>query len=423
MEGFRDQFVRGARDKSVAEQEALAIFDKLSGFSGFGFPKSHAYAFAVLAYQSAWLRQRYPAEYYAALLNNQPMGFYAPHVLVGDARRHGLRVLRVAINRSGVRALPGDRQILLGLTTVRGIGDELAEAIVAERGARGPYRSLADLLRRTGLPRAAAEHLIAVGALAELGLGRRELLWQLGLLLPREFRVQRSTFNVQRPSARSRGTRNVERGTRERQLALELPTDQDMVRLPDMEHWERMVADYGLLGLSPSYHPLGLLRDRLPPDLLPAARLRRVRDGARARTAGLVVCRQRPGTAKGFTFLLLEDETGLTNVVVRPDLYETERSVVRGEPYVCVEGTVQLRSGTLNLLATRIEPLTHVSAPGALLPRPDVRQPYPASSPSEDSLDRLTQETVEAQRREPILPPPASLERLRVATPASHDFH
>src|SRR6185503_13050774 len=150
------------------------------------------------------------------------------------------------------------------------------------REAHGAYRSLPDLLRRTGMPRQAAEHLISVGALAEFGLGRRELLWQLGLLLP---------------SVTVGGTRG---GVRQRQLALSLPTDQDMVTLADMSDWERMVADYGLLGLSPSYHPLALLRPDLPADVLNAEQVRTSRDGARVRMGGLVVCRQRPGTAKGF---------------------------------------------------------------------------------------------------------------------------
>src|SRR4030081_829949 len=139
MECFRTSFIEGAGLKRVSAREAGEIFDKLCAFSEFGFPKSHAYAFAVLAYQSAWLRHYYGAEYYAALLNNQPMGFYAPHVLIGDARRHGLQVLRVAINRSSARCSPmSPEQILLGLETVRGIGGDLAKAIVAELDANGP---------------------------------------------------------------------------------------------------------------------------------------------------------------------------------------------------------------------------------------------------------------------------------------------
>ena len=193
MERFRTDFVERRGEKGRRAERRRRVFDKLCAFSEFGFPKSHAYAFAVLAYQSAWLRHYYAAEYYAALLNNQPMGFYAPHVLVGDARRHGLQVLRVAINASAARSKPlGPEQILLGFETVRGIGEDLARAIVAERTATGVYRSLPDLLRRTGMPRPAAEHLITVGALAEFGLGRRELQWQLGLLIGEPRRVSGS---------------------------------------------------------------------------------------------------------------------------------------------------------------------------------------------------------------------------------------
>ena len=384
MERFRTAFITGAADKGVDARTAGDVFDKLCAFSEFGFPKSHAYAFAVLAYQSAWLRHYYTAEYYAALLNNQPMGFYAPHVLIGDARRHGLQVLRVSLNRSSARCMPlSPDQILLGFATVRGIGADLARAIVAERDAHGPYRSLPDVLRRTGMPRPAAEHLISVGGLAEFGLGRRELLWQLGLLVPPE-------------------TRHISRGVKARQLSLELPTDKDMVHLPDMTDWERMVADYGLLGLSPSYHPLALLRPDVPSEVLTAEQVRAARDGARIKTAGLVVCRQRPGTAKGFVFLLLEDETGVVNVVIRPDLYEAKRSTIRGEPYLCIEGSVQLHSGTLNIIANSITPLGDLTASSAALPRAPERNMIPGAM--HDKREQAGRE-------------------LAVAAPASRDFH
>ncbi|HYY88842.1 MAG TPA: DNA polymerase III subunit alpha, partial [Chloroflexota bacterium] len=410
MAGFRDAFLAGACRKGVSEADAAGIFDRLNGFSEFGFPKSHAYAFAVLAYQSAWLRQYYPAEYYAALLNNQPMGFYAPHVLIGDAKRHHLQVLRVAINRSADRCIPiAPDQILLGLSTVRALGEEQAKALVAERETHGPFRSLPDLLRRTGLPRQAAENLIMVGALAEFGLGRRELLWQLGLLLPQRSPLSRweragvrAAFALAgQPSPAPLRSATSPRG-RGRQLVLALPTEQDMVQLKDMTDWERMLADYGLLGLSPSYHPLALLRPDLPPDVLTAEQVRAARDGARVRTAGLIVCRQRPGTAKGFVFLLLEDETGLVNVVVRPDLYDAQRSTIRGEPYLCIEGTVQLRSGTLNLLASHATPLGHYTrARSASLPRAPERNSVPGNPHH----------------------PREQAGALALATPASRDFH
>ncbi len=468
MERFRASFLEGAVVKGVSNREAGEVFDKLTAFSEFGFPKSHAYAFAVLAYQSAWLRHYYGAEYYAALLNNQPMGFYAPHVLIGDARRHKLQVLRVSINSSGARCLPvTPDQLMLGFETVRGIGKDLAIAIVAERDANGAYRSLPDLLRRTGMPRTAAEHLITVGALAEFGLGRRELLWQLGLLIPPQRvgqvvppwrfgqpaaaehepnhltspaapppppsayaeSVTRSVTASPRSVTRtvSAVSQNAESGhvdgtsvtrtvtavsttsttraapTHTQQLALALPTDHDMVTLQDMSDWERMVADYGLLGLSPSYHPLRLLRPDLPPDILTAEQVRLSRDGGRVRHAGLVVCRQRPGTAKGFVFLLLEDETGVINVVVRPDLYEKQRSIIRGESYLCIEGTVQLHSGTLNLLAIEARPLNHfIDHSPSALPRAPERNGVPGNP---------------HDKRE------AASAELALATPASRDFH
>ena len=424
MDSFREAFLRGAISQGVPPSTAKSIFEKLLGFSEFGFPKSHAYAFAVLAYQSAWLRHRYPAEYYAALLNNQPMGFYAPHVLVGDAKRRGLQVLRVTINASRARCIARDEQILLGLTSVRGLGKDVAAAIVAERDANGPYASLGDLLRRTGLPRPAAEHLISIGALSDLGLNRRELLWQLGLLMP------------DGQSARGKG----------RQMALPLPVDRDMVSLPDMVPWDRMMADYEIMGLSPSFHPLGLMRRRLAKDVLPAAAIRQLGNGTPVRTAGMVVCRQRPETAKGYIFLLLEDETGLTNVIVKPDLYEARRSVVRGELYVCVEGIVRFdpvtdhadrplaalgkpvtdptrpRLGTLNLIATEIGRLE--GTPSALLPRNTPRPQHPGNphDPREAAAASVPHPPGDAvgalatTERSPL----RSLDRV---TPPSHDFH
>jgi error-prone DNA polymerase len=435
MERFREQFLDGARANGVPPATAEQIFAKLLAFSEFGFPKSHAYAFAVLAYQSAWLRRHFPAEYYAALFNSQPMGFYPPHVLVGDAKRHGLSIMRVTLNASSARCSVSGGQIRLGFTSVQGVGVEIAAAILAEREANGLYRSLPDLLRRTRLPYGAVKNLISVGALGEFGLSRRELLWQLGLLRPHltpgPFPSGKGSAYPPAPSLRGKGSdmdligsdgsrltahdsqltthhlasedyalRPMPYPLRPtpyalpKQLTLALPTEQDMVQLPDMSDWERMVTDYDLLQLSPSFHPLALLRKRLPDGILSAAALRRTRDGAFIRTAGLVVCRQRPQTAKGFLFLLLEDETGMANVVIRPDLYEEQRSILRGEPYLCVEGRVQLRSGSLNILATRVRLMTEI----------------------------LTSHPRESENAEPVTTPDAASTPLTVVPIGSHNF-
>ena len=409
MEKFRDSFLAGAQAKGVPVEQSRPIFEKLLGFSEFGFPKSHSYAFAVLAYQSAWLRHYYPAEYYAALFNNQPMGFYSPHVLVGDAKRHGLSVMRTAINRSGARCTARSGHILLGLETVQNMGEEMAGAIVAEREANGPYRSLSDLLRRTEIPYGIAEKLISVGAMGEFGMSRRELLWQLGLLVPQSYASDLASGE----GAQARGPR---RGiNKQRQFSLDLPVNQDMVSLEEMDDWDRMAADFNVLKLSPSFHPLGMLRDRLPGDILPSATLRAQPSGSRVRTAGLVVCRQRPGTAKGILFLLLEDETGLTNVVVQPGLYEAERSLLRGEPYLCIDGKVQISSGSLNLLAEKVTPLAVATA--AELPRPLMRHSYPGHPHGPSGTGGPA--PAEAPTSAPSSPDP---KRPKFATPRGHDF-
>jgi len=469
MESFRSKFVEGATSQGVDAGKANEIFDKLRGFSEFGFPKSHAHAFAVLAYQSAWLRNKYPAAFYAALLNNQPMGFYAPHVLVGDAKRHGILILRPSINRSGARSAPNGRdQVRLGLSSVQGLGEDLARAIVAERQANGPFRSLRDLVQRTGMPRDVAANLAMVGALADFGLSRRELLWQIGLLIPEPRHkisgLSAVSYRLSAPhhpdaSVPQPSTLNPQPAV-VRQLSLDLPTEQDHAALPDMTEWERMVADYGLLQLSPSYHPMGLARPYLPRDLLTAKELRERAEGVerertmrrilarelpggldpwsgaladprtglphrgngpRVRTGGLVVCRQRPGTAKGFVFLLLEDETGLTNVVVHPTLYEAERSVVRGSPYLWIEGTLRLESGSLNLIAERIKPLevparaVFSSTSSFFMPRPTIRHMYPGNP--HDPREAAAARAAEGQAA-PTRPP-----TLASVRPASHDFH
>ncbi len=325
---FRD----GATARGVPEGVARRIFQKLLDFAAYGFPKSHALAFARLAYESAWLRHYYPAEYWCALLNQQPMGFYPPAVLVGDARRHGIRVLRPDLNRSDVRAtVEGGASVRLGLGSVRGLSPETATAVVAERTARGPYASLFDLIQRTGLAVAMVERLVLAGACDGFGLTRRELLWQLGLL------VGGATWG----SEAGRGW-PARRGL-PRQGRLPLPVAQDMVTLPPLSAWERLAAETEALGYSPTRHPLALVRPRLGEGVQSSRQVARSGAGARVWVAGLVVSRQRPESARGVLFLLLEDEYGLINVVVSPALYARQRTVLRGEPFLLVEGVVQRR--------------------------------------------------------------------------------
>lgn len=338
-----DAFRDGAKARGVSIEVARTVFRKLQGFASYGFPKAHAVAFAVLAYQSCWLKYYYPAEFLCALLNNQPMGFYPNHVLVNDAKRHGLLVLEPDIELSSLRCTVeqvGTREaIRVGIGYVKGMSEETARTIVLERIAHGSYRSLADFVRRAPLSLEAIEHLIMVGTFDRFGIGRREALWMAGLFIP----------------SRKVGTaRSSDTG---RQLALPLPVDQDRVELRPMGAWEQMAADYAIIGMSPRYHPLGLLRTRLPQHLVTSRALESLPHGIGVELAGLVVCRQRPGTAKGITFLLLEDEVGLINVVVHPDLYLRERTLVRGEPFLIIKGKLQKRQGTINIVAQEITAL------------------------------------------------------------------
>jgi error-prone DNA polymerase len=330
-------FREGALARGVPLETAKHVFRKLLGFAEYGFPKSHSAAFAVLSYQSSWLRHYYPAEFTCALFNNQPMGFYAPHVLVNDAKRHGVRVLGPDINESDARCTLQGNAVRIGFNYVNELSEESALVIQQEREANGLYRSLADFVRRVPVKREAVENLVLVGAFDGFGLGRREALWQLGLFIP----------------ARGYG----KAGKEAKQQPLALPVEQDMVTLEPMPPWEQMAADYNTLGLSPRYHPLGLLRPHLPGAIVTSEALRTLSDGLTVRIAGLVVCRQRPGTAKEITFLLLEDERGLTNVIVYPYLYEQDRLLVRGEPFLLVTGKLQRREGTINVIAHRLEPL------------------------------------------------------------------
>ncbi|MGH2468689.1 MAG: OB-fold nucleic acid binding domain-containing protein, partial [Chloroflexota bacterium] len=337
---FEQRFVEGCWHKhGMPAATAGHIFASIRGFAAFGFPRSHAVAFALLAYESAWLRYHYPEEYYCALFNNQPMGFYSLEVLVGDARRHQVTFLPPSINRGQAQCwVEGTGRVRLGFESVKTVRLETAKGIVAEREARGPFASLFQFSQRTDLSRDQIESLILAGAFKEFGLEQRELLWQLGLF-----------YRSRQPG----------------QPQLDLPLQQDMVQLPGFTDWERLQADYELMGLSPDLHPFALLRHHLP-DVVPSRDLAGVREGQRITTAGLVVCRQRPGTAQGIVFLLLEDEFGVINVVVYKDLFEAEREVIRLQPLVKVHGQVQRRGPNINLRAEHVEPLlvdSHLLAP------------------------------------------------------------
>ena len=355
LEAHREHFVEGAAGKGVDEKVANEVYDTLVGFSGFGFPKAHAAAFGLLAYQSAWLRHHYPAEFLCGLLNEQPMGFYPPASLVRDAQRRGVEVRPPDINlseaRCGLEARhdgawlePGtclSHAVRVGLAYIQSVGKDDAEALEAERTARGPYRDVGDLSRRAQVSRDALEALVRGGACDCFGPRRRDLLWELGL--------------ATRP-------RSVE-GTRGEAKQLPLPLDPtaETPALPDLTRWERMLADYRETGLSVGTHPMTLLRPHLPDGTLASPDLNEAPHGSTVAFAGLAVARQRPATAKGIVFMLLEDEHGQVNLIVPKEIYERHRAVVRSEPLVLVRGRFERVERNRNVLVATLESLSQLA--------------------------------------------------------------
>ena len=288
LEAYRTRFVEGALGKGVDEELANTVYDKLVAFSGFGFPKSHSAAFGLLAYQSAWLRHHYGAEFLAALLNAQPMGFYPPATLVRDAQRRGVETRPPDVNRSGVGCHIEDRAVRVGLKYVQGVGEDDAETVVGERDANGPYTSIRALSQRAAISKDELSALVESGACDSFGLKRRDLLWQLGLV-PRPTTVPGS-------------------GGEEKQLALPLEATVATPDLPEPTTWERMLSDYRTTSLSVGVHPLELMRPHLPPGTLSTEELAKQPHNSTVAVAGMVVARQRPSTANGVVFMLLEDE-------------------------------------------------------------------------------------------------------------------
>ena len=339
IEAFRGRFVEGAVTKGVAAEAADAVFDKLVGFSGFGFPKSHAAAFGLLAYQSAWLRHHYPAEFLCALLNAQPMGFYPPSSLVRDAQRRGVEVRPPEVNRSAAECALEDEAVRVGLSYVRSLGEEEAKAVAAERERGGPFRGVRELAQRTGLERARLEALVASGACDGLGRGgrRRALLWELGFA-PRAQTVPGS-------------------GGVESQLALPLDPTAETPVLREQTPWERMLADYRTTSISVGVHPLALLRPHLPERTLSSSELGEAPAGRFVAVAGMAVARQRPATANGVVFMLLEDEFGQMNLVVPPAVYDRFRPLVRAEPLLLARGRFERVGRNQNVLVRELESL------------------------------------------------------------------
>jgi error-prone DNA polymerase len=318
LESYRERFVEGTRANSVDDGTANMVYDKLVAFSGFGFPKSHSAAFGLLAYQSAWLRHHYYPEFLTALLNAQPMGFYPPATLVRDGQRHGVETRPPDVNDSAARCLIENGAVRVGFQYIQGVSEDSAKALVEERTRNGPFQSIRDLAQRAALRGDELRALVESGACDCFGLRRRELLWQLGLV-PRAQTVPGS-------------------GGEEKQLALPLDPTVATPDLPEPSEWEKVLSDYRTTSLSIGVHPVELMRPHLPPGTVTSVELRDVPNRSQVQVAGMVVARQRPSTANGVVFMLLEDEYAQINLIVFPQVYERFRGVVRGEPLLLARG-------------------------------------------------------------------------------------
>ncbi|MEO1057263.1 MAG: error-prone DNA polymerase [Actinomycetota bacterium] len=343
MERLRERLYAGMSERGIEGDVADELFTKMKAFANYGFPESHSVSFAYLVYASSWIKYHEPAAFCAALLNAQPMGFWSPHTLVRDARRHGVLVHTPDLNASlaaatlepvpsasGGCASTGDVAVRLGLGSVRSLGSDLAEAIEAERVNHGAYRSTEDLVRRVpDLTLAHLEALATAGVFGCLGLERREALWSVGA------------------TAQSRPGRLAG-----------VVTGADAPRLPGMDPVEEAVADLWATGVSPDGHPTQFVRKELDRrGVLAADDLWNPEPGSIVHVAGVVTHRQRPMTAQGTTFISLEDETGLMNIVVSKGCWARFRSVAREAAALVIRGRLERSEGVVNVVAEHMEPL------------------------------------------------------------------
>ncbi len=326
IEQFRQKLIHGMKSRGLSDEFAEQVFNQIRGFGEYGFPESHAASFALLVYVSAWLKCYHPAAFTASLINSQPMGFYAPAQLIRDAREHGVSVRPIDVNYSDWDCTLESDALRLGLRLVKGISQTAVNKLVALR----PFRSLSDLARRTELNQATITRLAEADAFGSLELDRRTALWQ--------------------SLAQRRGNAPLFAG---------LDEDEPAAVLPPMPPFEQVLADYRTAGLSLKSHPIAFVREQLNKQhVVRAMDLKAVANGRRIRVAGIVLMRQRPGTAKGITFVTLEDETGAANLVIRPAIWDRYYSVARCSAAWIAHGVLESRESVIHLVVNRLEDLS-----------------------------------------------------------------
>ncbi|MEP7130348.1 MAG: OB-fold nucleic acid binding domain-containing protein, partial [Sphingomicrobium sp.] len=394
IEALQDKMVGRMVERGYDPDFAQRCFDQIKGFGEYGFPESHAASFAHLVYVSSWLRWKYPAAFACALLNSQPMGFYAPAQIVRDAREHGVEVREVDVNhsdwdctleafpslsREGGTATVGPVALRLGLRQIDGLRGADVERLVAGR----PYATVEDLRSRSRVPVHAIQRLAAADAFRSMGLDRRVALWD-SRALKQAPDLPLFTY----AEARDEGS------------------EEKPARLPAMPLSEHVVNDYQTIRLSLKAHPMRFLREHYAErKFITAGQLKTIRDGKRLSIAGLVLIRQRPGSAKGVVFITIEDETGVANLVVWPDVFDKQRKIVMGARLMAVDGIVQRDedSDVIHVVARKLEDHTHM-----------------LRHSSEDIMDPPLSR---GDAPGPIRPPPGRHPRDVEIIPKSRDFH
>jgi error-prone DNA polymerase len=328
LDRFESRLIDGMLANGYERKFAEQLFAQIRGFGEYGFPESHAASFALLVYVSCWMKWYHPAAFAAAVINSQPMGFYAPAQLVRDAREHGVTIRGIDVNHSAYDCtLEPDEHgpaLRLGLRLVKGLSESVADAIVAGR-RDGVYRNVTDVMRRSEVSPAALARLAAADAFGSLGLNRRDALWSvLGL-------------------------------EEELPLFAGQPVKDMAVALPELTLSEHVVEDYAHIGLSLKAHPMGLIRETLAhAKTLTAAAIRDMPQGRRVNVAGLVLVRQRPSTALGIVFMTIEDETGTANLVIRPKIYERFRVAARSAIAVVATGRIERQGEVVHVQIERL---------------------------------------------------------------------
>jgi error-prone DNA polymerase len=339
LERHRDRLAKGFARRGISNEFSERLYAQIHGFAEYGFPESHAASFALLVYASAWLHVHHPAEFAAALINSQPMGFYSASTILQDAQKHGVEVRSLSIERSDWDCtIEKDNArraaVRVGLRQIKGMGEASGRRIEAARTER-PFASIEDLAARAVLKHDELEALAEAGALEALVPGRREAMWK-----------------VQAPRAPTGS------------LLAGVDLGDAMPRLPPLTRAAQLLLDYQRTGLSVTDHPMRLMRPNLPSSIKSAVDLLSIAHGRSVTTAGLVICRQRPGTASGVVFITMEDETAFINLILYARVFDAFRHVATTSSLLVAHGKIERDGDVLYVIAERLQPLDRRSFPG-----------------------------------------------------------